>query len=278
MNDCCPTPETTVTPPQAPVSWCAGNKTLTYANGRITESARVPPIPDGVYPNATVTVVDGCTTSIVAGTNVVYSACDPCVTPPTPPPPSGTVPIDGSACNLSSFSPSDGLLTTLITQNSSCITMSGCGNASSPLIALPRISTDAGNTLQCRPSGLFVPNALATPGVNYTGCGITIANGVWTGIPLPFFPIMQLTSTDGSVLFSNSGCVWDLSAVAQPTVSVVNQALSFNAVGDLPPSPGGGNGWAIVGAANPRSVYMFINGIGWRQLLDSTSAGCRITV
>lgn len=275
MNGCCDDQAPTVPPPQAPVSWCAGNNTYTYANGRVTVTPRLPAIVDGTYPNATVTVVGGCITALQSGTNVVYSACDPCVVPP-PAPPTVTVPIDGNACNLSTFSPIDGLLTLLSVSNSACIALSGCGNAGDPLVAEPIISADAGNALECRPSGLFVPDPSATTGVNFVGCGITITNGVWTSIPLPFAPILGLTSTDGSVLFTNAGCVWDLSAVANPTDPTVAQAIVVDLPADLPATPTGTNGFGIVGAANPRALWIFVNALGWREVLDSTSTSLRI--
>lgn len=280
MNECCPPDTPAAVPPQAPVSWCAGNRVLTYANGRITATARVPAVPDGTYVNATVTVVDGCITAIAQGTNVLYSACDPCVVPP-PPPPEAAVPIDGNSCNLSSFSPVDGLLTLLVTANTNCITLSGCGNAGSPLTAVPRISTDVGNALECRGNGLFVANPNATAGVNFSGCGITIANGLVVTLPLPFAPILHLTSADGSIIATQDpgdACTWNLSASASPTLELIAQAFIFDTTAELPPQPTGSNGFAVIGAANPRQLWMFIQGTGWREVKDSVPASLQVTV
>lgn len=277
MSDCCETEAPAAPPAQAPVSWCAGNRVLTYQNGRISSTARVPPVPDGTYVNATVTMVDGCITAIVQGTNVLYSACDPCVVPP-PAPPAASVPIDGNSCNLSSFSPVDGLLTQLVTAPGNCIQLNGCGTAGSPLTAAPVISPDAGNSIECRGNGLFVPPPGGGGGVNFLGCGIQITNGLWTAVPLPFTPILGLVSTDGSVLFTNTGCVWDLSAVANPAEPTGAQAFNVATSAELPPLPGGSNGMAVVGAANPRQVWMFINGIGWREIQDSTNNSLRVTL
>lgn len=279
MNGCCDDTPTVTPAPQAAVSWCAGNFTLTYKDGRVTRSPRLPAVADGVYPNATVTMVGGCVTAIAPGTNVVYSACDPCVTP-APPPGVATVPIDGNACNLSTFSAIDGLLTLLVTANSSCIFFSGCGNTVSPLTAIPIISPDMGNAVQCRPNGLFVQDPSATTGANFSGCGIVITNGLVTALPLPFAPILNLVSSDGSVIATQNPmfpCQWDLSAVQDPPSPVTSQALSVANAGSLPPA-GGGNGFAAVGAVNPRNVYMFVVGFGWTQMLDSVAGPVQVNI
>lgn len=279
MTGCCD--DIPATPPAIvpPVSWCAGNFTYTFDKGRVVTLPRLPAIADGVYPNATITMVGGCITSIAPGTNIVYSACDPCATPVTPPAPSPIV-IDGNSCNLTSDG-MDGLVTLLVTGNSNCIALNGCGTAASPLNATPIISTDAGNSLQCRGNGLFVPDPSATTGVDFTGCGIQITNGLITALPLPFAPILNLVSTDGTMLLTQSAldpCTWDLSAIPDPTIVQASQAFRFDTTAELPPQPTGSNGWAAIGAANPREVWMFVQGFGWRQLLDNAGLGCKVNL
>lgn len=278
-NGCCDDVPAVPAAPAPVVSWCAGNQTLTFAKGKITPTPRLPAIVDGIYQNATVTMVGGCITAIAAGTNVVFSACDPCVTP-APPPVVATVPIDGNACNLSTFSSVDGLLTLLVASNSNCIFFSGCGNAASPLTAVPIISPDVGNAVQCRPNGLFVQDPSGTTGANFSGCGIVITNGRVTALPLPFAPILNLVSSDGSVIATQNPafpCQWDLSAVQDPPSPVTSQALSVATTGALPPA-GGGNGFAAVGTVNPRNVYMFVVGFGWTQMLDSVAGPVQVNI
>ncbi len=279
-NGCCDDTPAVVPAPQAAVSWCAGNFTLTYKDGRVTRTARLPAVVDGVYPNATVTMVGGCITAIAPGTNVVYQACDPCATP-IPPPPGITIPVDGNVCNLSTFSLVDGLLTLLVSGDSNCIALNGCGTGASPLTATPIISTDVGNALECRGNGLFVPDPSATVGVSFSGCGIQITNGIVTALPLPFAPILNLISTDGTMLLTQGAgdpCTWDLSAIPDPTILQASQAFRFDTTAELPPQPTGSNGLAAIGAVNPRDVWMFVLGFGWRQMLDSVAGPVQVNL
>lgn len=276
MSRCCDDVPALLQPPQKspPVEWCAGNFTYRFKDGKVTPIPRTPTIQDGTYTNATIRTVNGCIVEIASGPNTVYSACDPCADPVPPPPPT-PIDIDGNACNLSSVS-SDGLLTQLITGVSSCFMFTGCGTAASPLMGVPTISTDVGNALECRPSGLFVANPSATSGVNFIGCGIEIQNGLVVALPLPFQPVLDVTSVDGSVIITRpSQCVIDLQSVPVPTPPNLTNATQGMIVvantGNLPNPPIINNWMAAVGAANPRDVYVFVPGtLLWAQLLGVT--------
>lgn len=281
MNECCPTTETPV-PVSPPVEWCAGNKVLRWDGKRITETARSPLIPDNVYANATIRTVGGCVVEVTEGTNVVYSACDPCALPPTPPPTVG-VNISGEACNLSSLDGSGALITrAFILPTSPCLPVSGCGTALSPFQIGLNISPDAGNSIECRANGLYASAVPATTGVNFVGCGIVIQNGLVTALPLPFQPLMLLTSVDGSVLLTRSvdGCAYDLSAsagVGDITFGGLGAQLTDTPAG-LNNPPQNGQTMGVVGAANPRDFWIFIQGVGWREVLDSTANSLQINV
>jgi hypothetical protein len=271
MTDkCCPTPESAPIPNVQPVEWCAGNKVLRWADGRITETPKSPLIPDGVYTNATIRTVDGCIVEILEGTNVVYSACDPCAVP-APPPVNGQVAISGESCNLTSFDQGGALLTLFYAVSSDCITVQGCGTSFSPLIPSIRVSTDPNNIVECRSTGLYVPAQSGPGGVNSVGCGIEITNGLITALPLPFQPLLDLTSADGSVVLTRSvdGCSFNLAAVgiqggqAAAVINYDNSSL-------LPPVPTINQTFATVGNANPRDLYVFVETIGWRQVTGAT--------
>lgn len=285
MNECC-IDETTPPAKIPPVEFCAGNFTLVYQDGRLVKQPRSPAIADGVYVNPTLTMVGGCITAIEQGTNVQYSECDPCATP-VPPPTPATIPIDGSGCNLLINGP-DGLLATLITTPSSCIGFSGCGTPTSPLQAFPIISPDAGNTLTCRANGLYATNPASGSGVNYVGCGITITNGLVTALPLPFNPVLEIVADpSGSVTVSqdpNNPCRYTIGGGAFSGGSIPGLVLTkgikqFDLVTDLPVDPTiNGFFWGAVGVANPRALWGFIDGIGWRQILDSTASSLQINI
>lgn len=257
-----------------PVEWCAGNFTLRYKDGKVTKVPRTPTIADGVYTNAIVRMVGGCIAEISSGPNTVFSACDPCVDPPTPPPPAG-ITIDGSPCNLSTLS-ADGLLTQLIPGASTCISLSGCGTTASPLVAQPVFSPDAGNALECRPNGLYATGGTTGGGTNFSGCGIQITNGLVVALPLPFQPILSLVSTDSSVIISRdpaNPCIVNLSANPTPTVPTVTPGgiIVVTSPASLPNPATAQNWMAAVGAANPRDVYVFQPGtLTWHQLLGVT--------
>jgi hypothetical protein len=284
MNECCPpnggtTPAATVTPP---VEWCAGNRVLRFDSGRIIEAPISNPIPDGVYANATIRTVGGCIVELTEGTNVVYSACDPCVVPPTPPT-TADVTISGEACNLTTLDTNGALLTrAFILPTSSCVAVSGCGTALAPFQIGLTISPDAGNAVQCRNNGLYVSDTPASGGVNFVGCGIVIQNGLVTSLPLPFQPLLNLTSSDGSITLFRSvdGCSFDMVAGAGvPNVNLggfgaqlANTALLLNN------PPQNGQTMGVVGTVNPREFWIFIQGVGWREVLDSTAASLQINV
>lgn len=286
MNECCTGP--TPAPPAKipPVEFCAGNFTMVYQDGRLVKMPRSPAIPDGVYANPTITMVGGCITAIEQGTNVQYSECDPCATP-VPPPPTQSIPIDGSGCNLL-INGSDGLLATIITTPSSCIGFSGCGTAGSPLQAFPIISPDAGNALQCRPNGLFAPDPSSTVGANANTCGIIIQNGLIVQLPLPFQPVLSISADpSGSVTVTQdplNPCHYTIgggafSGGSIPGITLTKGIKQFNLSTDLPADPSiAGFFWGAVGAANPRQLWGFIDGVGWRQVLDSTASSLQIVI
>jgi hypothetical protein len=271
MTTCCddkPSNGNAVVPP---VSWCAGNYTLTYDKGRVVKVPSSSPIENGVYVNPTITMQDGCIVAIEAGTNVLYSACDPCATP-APPPVDGGIAIDGNVCNLSSLS-TDGLLTMLFLGPNSCIALSGCGTYTSPLVAAPIISPDSGNAVECRGNGLFVANPNATSGANFNNCGIVIANGLVVTLPFPFEPVLEIVSSDGTVLINRAPanpCLVDLRAIPVDLINIESsRAFQYDNVGLLP-NPPVGNGIGVVGTVNPRDVYLFVDNFGWTQLTGVT--------
>lgn len=285
MNECCPAPPgaspvATVTPP---VEWCAGNKVLRFENGRVVERPIQNPIPDGSYTNATLRTVGGCIVEITEGVNVLYSACDPCAIPP-PPPPNVNVQISGDACNLLTTGGDGGLFAGVaVISGSNCLSVSGCGNSFSPFVLGVQISADFGNGLECRGDGFYSSTAGGGGGVNFNGCGITITNGLVTALPLPFQPVLDITSSNGSILLFRSvdGCSFDIqtaqSGVGSITIGGLG-ALLVNLPSDLPATPTNGQNLAAVGAANPRAFWIFVQGVGWREVQDSTPAPLQIVI
>lgn len=282
MNDkCCPPESAAPVPNVQPVEWCAGNKILRWDSGRITERPRTPLIPDGAYQNATVRTVGGCIVEILEGTNVVYSACDPCATP-APAPVNGTVPISGESCNLTTYDQGGALVTQFFAVASACIGVDGCGTSWSPFIPSIIRSTDPGNIVECRANGLFVPASSGPTGVNSVGCGIVVENGIITALPLPFQPLLDLTSTDGTVILTRSvdGCSFNLSvANPVPDISAGGGIVSvYDSSAQLQDPPTQPETFAIVGIANPRALWVFIANVGWREILDSTASSLQVNV
>lgn len=277
MNQC--TPETPVVPTSPPIEWCAGNRILRWDGARITERPKSPLIVDGVYTNATIVTQGGCIESIEEGTNVVYSACDPCAVPP-PTPPTAAVPISGEACNLTSLDSGGAVLTTLtVIPTSSCLEVSGCGTQLQPLLLALRISPDVGNSIECRANGLFANQIPNTTGVNFVGCGISIQNGLWTGLVTPFAPVLDIISSDGSVTINRpSDCVVDITgAVIGGGGGVALQIINYDTVADLP-TTNSAVPIATVGLVNPRRFFIFVTGFGWREVFDSTAASLQINL
>jgi hypothetical protein len=273
MTECCPTPPATPPAKIPPVEFCTGNYTIVFQDGRMVKVPRLPAIPDGVYLNPTLTLVDGCITKVETGTNVVYSACDPCVTPVAPPTPD-TVVIDGSACNMTMLGP-DGLLTQLAVAQTSCIAVAGCGTAASPLAISPIISPDADNALQCRANGLFVDAGLGgcPGGANFAGCGIVITNGCITQLPLPFQPILNLYNDDGTMTIDRdvaNPCTVRLRATTADIPSLNASTPRVDNVAALPVTTTQ-NGFAVVGVGpGPGNLYTFVTTIGWLQVNGAT--------
>jgi hypothetical protein len=277
MTRCCDdTPALLQPPPRTPpVEWCAGNFTYRFKDGKVTPIPRTPAIVDGVYTNPVIKMIGGCIESIQNGDSVIYSACDPCAPTPVPPPPT-PLEIDGAACNLASVGP-DGLLVQLYTAFTSCIQINGCGTPGSPLTAAPIISSDPGNSLECRPNGLFVPDPSATVGVNSVSCGIVIQNGLVTQLPLPFNPVLAVTSIDGSVVVVRNACSIDLAVNTLSGAGLVLQILNYDTVGDLP-TTNAAVPIATVGTVNPRRVFFFVSGFGWREVFDSVPASLQVNL
>jgi hypothetical protein len=217
---------------------------------------------------------------------VLYSECDPCATP-VPPTPPASISIDGDGCNLLTNGP-DGLLARIITVPSSCMTFVGCGTIGSPLSVEPIISTDPGNALQCRVNGLFAPDPSATVGVNYIGCGITISNGLVTALPLPFQPVLSISADpQGSVTVTQdptNPCHYTIGGGAFTGGGIGNLVLTkgvkqYDTVANLPADPDNtGFFWGAVGVANPRQLWGYVDGIGWREVLDSTSSSLQMNL
>lgn len=278
MNQC--PPETpAVVPTSPPIEWCAGNKILRWDGARITERPRTSPIPDGTYANATITMLGGCIDSISEGTNVVYSACDPCAVPP-PPPVTADIPISGEACNLTSIAPDGGLLTTLTAiPTSSCLDISGCGTQLQPLLVGLRISPDVGNSIECRANGLFANQIPNTTGVNFVGCGIQIQNGLVLTLPSPFQPVLNITSSDGSVTINRVDCNIDITGavIGGGAGGLGLTILNYDTPASLPVS-NSANPVATVGTVNPRRLFIFVTGFGWREVLDSTATSLQINL
>jgi hypothetical protein len=287
MNECCPTPSTTPPAKIPPVEFCVGNYTIVYQDGRMVKVPRSPAIIDGIYVNPTITIADGCITAIEQGTGVLYSECDPCATPAVIPPAPATITLDGDGCNLLSLGP-DGLMARLITMPSSCMTFVGCGTIGSPLSVEPTISTDPGNALECRASGLFVANPSATSGVNVNSCGIIIQNGLVVSVPFPFQPVLSISADpDGSVTVvqdPNNPCSYVIGGGAFTGGGIGSLVLTkgiklFAASTDLPADPSAdGFFWGAVGAANPRQLWGYVDGSGWREIFDSTASSLQINI
>jgi hypothetical protein len=277
----------TVAPTIPPVTWCDLKRNYSFVNGRVVPSGRQDAVADGIYVNPTITVQNGCIAAIQSGTSILYSECDPCAGGQPPPPTPTPIPIDGDGCNLAELT-GNGLLVKLVTAPSSCFAFQGCGTPISPLQVLPIISPDAGNTLQCRANGLFVPTPTNAGGVNFTGCGIQITNGIVTALPLPFQPILDIQVDPSSsitvVRSPGNPCLvtiggGGLGGGGLPNVTLTKGIRQYDTVGDLPADPSlAGFYWGAVGAANPRALWGFVDGIGWREIQDSTASSLQITI
>lgn len=278
-----PGPQTQSPASATPATFCTLNQSVTVPDAVVT--ARVPAIADGIYSNATITVAGGCISAISSGNAVLYSECDPCAgTTPTPPP--VTITVDPDPCNLTSNGP-NGLLSRLFTTNSSCMTISGCGTLTSPLQVNPIISPTPGNGLTCTPNGLYVAaGGGGGGGVNYTGCGITVSNGLITALPLPYQPVLEIAAEPGCSITVQRDpgnlckyIIGNCGSTDPFTFVLVKGTRQYDTVGDLPADPSTtGFYFAAVGTTNPRSFYAFVDGLGWKEVQDSASLSLRITL
>lgn len=176
-------PATTVTAPVpcAPMTFCSGNYTVTFNGQCLTKVKRTSFVEDGTYKNPTFVFQDGCITSVSEGTPSTTVLSGPCVGGTNIP---GTgVTTASTQCNLSSVNSAGQLLTTASLLALAPLSVTGCGSASQPWV----ITWDG---------------ALAG-GVNYSGCGTTIENGLIT----EFTPgITGISTTDPFLSVVRNGC------------------------------------------------------------------------
>lgn len=208
------TPETTVSntapvicPPAqvcavtacVPSSYICGDWTVTTAaDCTVTRTRTGNNMPNGTYTNPTITVLDGCISSIATGTNVLQSRPEPCsTTSGTTPTPATPVAISALPCNLASLDGGGSLFAGLnFAQQGQLISVAGCGSPASPLVlsfnsSVGALSVSSTNLTVTNVSGNYAVN---TSGANVTTGGYNIVSGqmrTWTQ------PITSITGTKG---------------------------------------------------------------------------------
>lgn len=204
MATCPPEPckvvsDSTGTTPDAacpPISFDAGNYRIAYSGRCLTKQKRPDAVPDGWY--SRVRIVDGVIVEAreESGQQVVIE--NPCSNAGGTN--DGLIGVSLDSCNLASIT-SDGLLNTrLFYSYDRFMTVGGCGSASSPL------------TFFIDVEGLRA--SILAGGANFTGCGISIENGVVTSFVQP---ITNIVSNNPALQIIRDGCTVTLNVTASAT-------------------------------------------------------------
>lgn len=182
-----PCPPATNCPPRlcAPQEWSCGGWLYKEVDGCTTRSRLAGVMPDGTYTNPTVTVLNGCISSVVNGSNVLQSRPEPCSTNSGSAPTASAVTISPAPCNLLSGNSTNLFAGITLNQAGSNIQVLGCGSPTSPFTFNYTGDTGVGvlssSNLSLTVIGANV--AVNTIGANYTGCGYSIVDGqmrTWT--------------------------------------------------------------------------------------------------
>jgi hypothetical protein len=176
-------PPATPCPPRlcAPQEWTCGGWLYKELDGCTTRTRLAGVLPDGVYTNPIVEMVNGCMKSIKSGTNIIQSRPEPCATGAGSVTPVANITISPAPCNLLSGSASALFAGITFNQAGQNITVTGCGTPTSPLVisanAGSLLTSIASTTLQysVSPSGAVSIN---TQGANYSKCGTVIESGI----------------------------------------------------------------------------------------------------
>ena len=220
-----PCPPVTPCPPRlcAPISYRELGWDYSELDGCTVRTRAAGVLPDGVYSNATVTLVNGNITAVAAGTNVLQSRPEPCssATGSVAPVPTALT-LDPSVSNLLSGGISNLLATGNFNQAGQNITVSGNGKAANPWVLS---YTGGTGVMSLASTTLTVGNVggsytINTSGVNVNTCGYTIASGIITSWANP---IKTINAGAGiSVVADTANCA--------VTVSSKNQSRSITGV------------------------------------------------
>jgi hypothetical protein len=193
----CAKPTTVVTiPPCAPMSFCAGNYTITFDGQCLTKTRRANAIPDGTYKNADVSIEDGCITALSEGTPSSTVLAGPCTT--TPGGGIGTTPtIATGSCNLLSDTGS-GLQARAVLVAYPPLSVTGCGSAAQPWV--------------------MEFDGASIGGVDVDSCGYKATGGIFTQW---VDPVTNVINGDGSLLISKTGCSIQINSAATYTQKII---------------------------------------------------------
>lgn len=183
----------------APISFDAGNYKVAYDGKCLTKSRRGNALADGWY--EAVRIEDGVIVEAreFSGKQVVIE--NPCSNSSTGT--TGSVTVSADSCNLTALDSRGALLSRFSYLNGPYLQISGCGSMSSPLdvqLDFDSVKTD-----------------VLAGGLNFSGCGIEIANGLVTSFVTP---ITTIKSNNPALQITVDGCVATLN-VASMAGSVV---------------------------------------------------------
>lgn len=183
----------------APVSFNAGNYTISYDGSCMSKRKRTGVVPDGWYER--VRIEDGVIVEAQETSAEQVIIENPCAVGGSSA--DGTVAVSPDLCNLSTMDSTGAILTRLGINSGSFMRLSGCGSMTSPI----EIDVDIN----------AVKSEVLAGGVNFNACGFDIRDGVVQSF---LAPILNIRSNNPGLQIIRNGCDVEL-AVTSIAGSVV---------------------------------------------------------
>jgi hypothetical protein len=207
----CPSPNCT------PVSYTEGD--WTYSNtvdGCFARTRTSTNLTDGVYPNATITMLNGHITSVVAGSNILQSRPEPCMTTSGTTPTVTTLTLSPAPCNILTGNINNLWAGLTFNQTGQSIAVTGCGTASSPLVlsytgTVATVNSISSTTLTVASLGTAytIDSVGATQALN---SGYQITNGIVKQFTIPIHTITAGRGVEAAQTVSGTNGAWTVAS------------------------------------------------------------------